>query len=245
MIFVDCTWELDNIGKRTCEVTYDDKDIFNSSVLVDKIKGFEYIVVKIPMNHPEMNMGLSDLGFTMIETQLNISKCYKDFNFDDRLVKYLYPRVSDKLISTEKEILENIEKMTPDMFNSDRIYLDPNFPHNSSCKRYANWMRTEFKKEGCIIKRIYIDGIEIGFAMSREKNGISYGLLGGIYECEQSEGYGLLTACFGFITAKKNSSPFKKAVTTISSNNVPMVNLYNYLQFKIDSMRYVFVKHNN
>ena len=243
MKLVDCTWEIKNIGKRTCEITYDDKDIFNRSVLVKKMEGFEYVVVKIPMNHPEMNMGLSDLGFTMIETQLNISKCYKDFNFEDRLVKHLYPRVSDQLVSTKDELNEIIDRMTPDMFNTDRIYLDSHFSHDSSCKRYANWMKTEFNNNTCIIKKIYLDGNEIGFCMYREKDGVSYGLLGGLCESEQSEGYGLLTACSGFITAKKNSAPFKKTFTAISSNNVSMLQIYNYLNYKIDKMMYVYIKH--
>lgn len=245
MEFINCNWEIENIGKRTCEISYNDKDVFDKLVLLDRIQDYEYVVVKIPMNRSEMNLGLSDLGFAMIETQLYISKSYKEFDFEDRLVKHLYPYVSDQLVSTEEDLDEIIGKITPDMFSTDRIYLDSHFSHDSSCNRYANWMKTEFNNESAIIKKIFFDGNEIGFGMTREQKGVLYGLLGGIYESEQSEGYGLLTACYGFITAKKNNSPFKKVFTAISSNNVPMVQIYNYLNFKIDNMKYVFVKHNS
>ena len=243
MKIVDCIWEIENIGKRTCEITYQNKDIFELSVLKKTTQDFEYIVVKVPMNHPEINIGLANQGFTMIETQLNISKRFHDFNFEDRLVKHLYPYVSDQVVSTEEELDEIVGKMTSDMFSTDRIYLDSHFSHETSCIRYANWMKTEFKNKSGTIKKILFDGKEIGFGMSREKDGIVYGLLGGIYENDQFEGYGLLTACSGFITAKKSNRPFKKEFTSFSSNNIPMLQIYNYLNFKIDNMTYVFIKH--
>lgn len=243
MKLVDCIWEIENIGKRTCEIVYENRDVFDASILNNSIENFEYVVVKVPMNHPKINVGLSEMGFVMIETQLSISKRFLEFNFEDRLIKHLYPHVSDQVVSTKEGLDEIIDKMTPDMFSTDRIYLDSHFSHDSSCKRYANWMKTEFYNKSGIIKKIFIDDKEIGFGMTREKGGVTYGLLGGIYESEQSEGYGLLTACSGFITAKKNNCPFKKVFTAISSNNVPMLQIYNYLNFKIDNMTYVFVKH--
>ena len=244
MKFVDCTWEIENIGKRTCEICYEDKEVFNEELLKEKSNAFDYVVVKVPMNNSNINIGLSKMGFAMIETQLNISKKYKDFNFDDRLVKLLYNHVSDCIVTAEDDLNRILMKMTPDMFSTDRIYLDPHFSHDCSCRRYANWMKSEFRENRAIIKIIMYDGIEIGFGMSRGKGGISYGLLGGIYEGVQAEGYGFLTACAGFITAHKSNNPFIKTYTSISSNNLPMLQIYNYLNFKIDSMMYVFVKHN-
>ena len=245
MEFVDCIWELDNLGKRTCEISYNDKDVFNIDDLFNKIKSYEYVVVKVPMNMPYINARLSELGFILIETQLSISKKYKDFNFDDRLIKCLYPRVSEKIVSSEEDLCFILDRISSNMFSTDRIYLDPNFGQDCSMRRYKNWLRTEFHNNTSIIKSIVYDGNEIGFGMHREKDGITYGLLGGIYENSQSEGFGMLTACFGFLTSKKFGKPFKKTLTAISSNNVPMVQIYNYLNFKIDNMKYVFVKHNN
>ena len=244
MKFVDCYWELENLGLRVCEVSVEDEDIFDEKIIQEETDSFDYVVIKVKMNHSDFNFGLSKMGFTMIETQLNLSKKYKDFNFGDRLVKRMLPYVDEKIVNSQEELEAIIQKMTPDMFSTDRIYLDPKFDKSSNMRRYSNWIRTEFKNNSSIVKEFIFEGKAIGFGMYRENNGVLTGLLGGIYEREQSEGYGLLTACHGYLTAKKNNQPFIKARTSISSNNIPMLQIYNYLGFKIDGMNYVFVKHN-
>ena len=243
MKFVDCIWEMHNLGERVCEIGVEKDDVFDKRILSDLTEGFQYVVVKVPVNRPDFNFGLSEMGYAMIETQLNISKKYKDFDFEDRLVRRLYPNVYENIVNTEEELEDVLGRVTPNMFSTDRIYLDSHFDRRCSNRRYANWTRSEFKGNKAVIKEIIFEGVKIGFEMYRKKDDIIYGLLGGIYEDEQSEGLGLLTACIGFLTAKKENDPFKKVVTSISANNVPMVQIYNYLNFKIDNMTYVFVKH--
>lgn len=245
MKWVDCIWEIESIGKRTCEITYDGNDDFNISVLKNLIQDFEYIVVKVPVNNSLINMELADMGFSFIETQMNISKRYKDFPFDDRLVKQIYPKAFSRKIEKQQELDDIIKRMTPNMFSTDRIYLDPYFSKGKSCVRYQNWIRSEFEKDTSIITKIIYEGKNVGFGMGRQtEDGTNYGLLGGIYEEYQSEGLGLMTTSIGFIDAHKENKPFKVMRTSISSNNVPVLQFYNYLNFKIDRMVYVFVKHN-
>ena len=245
MKLTDCVWELENLGRRVCEIIVEADDIFDENEIIEKTKAFDYVVIKVGMACPAFNFGLTQLGFTMVETQLNISKKFKDFNFEDRLVKRLLPHVDIKIVTSYKDLDGIINRITPDMFSTDRIYLDPRFEKSSSMIRYSNWIRTEFQRNTSIIKEILYDGVAIGFDMQRENNGIVSGLLGGIYEGEQAAGYGLLTASSRFLSAKTKESPFVKMRTSISSNNIPMLQIYNYLHFIIDNMTYVFVKHNN
>jgi hypothetical protein len=245
MKFVDCIWEIENIGRRTCEITYDENETFEKELFVSKTRDFEYVVVKVPMNRPDLNIGMTEMGFTLIETQFDISKRFIDFNFEDRLVKRIYPHVTEQRIVSKEEFDNIMEKMTPNMFSTDRIYLDPHFDPECSYRRYANWMKKEFQNQTSLFTKIFYDEVDVGFGMFREIEGNIYGLLGGIYETVQSEGYGLLTSCIEFIIYHKNKQSFKKLFTAISSNNVPMVQIYNYLQFKVDKMTYVFVKHNS
>lgn len=243
MVFVDCYWELENIGKRTCEISYEEGETFDEVDFLNKTQGFEYIVVKVPMSQLSINLGLAKLGFVMMETQINISKNYQQFNFEDRLIRILYPHVEEQIVTSDSDFNRILSKITPNMFSTDRIYLDTYFNNDISRKRYTNWMKTEYQNKTSVFKKIIYKGEDVGFGMLREENGIIHGLLGGVYELKQSEGIGILTACSGFLTAHKNNTPFKKVVTAISSNNIPMLQIYNYLQFKIDRMTYVFVKH--
>lgn len=245
MKVIDCIWDLKNLDRKTIEVVVSRDDKYNVAELQKVISDFEYIVVKVPMNMTDFNYGLSTLGFSLVETQMNISKRYKDFPFDDRLVKQVYPKAFLRRIEKQQELDDIIERMTPNMFSTDRIYLDSHFSKGQSCIRYQNWIRSEFEQGASVITEIIYEGKNIGFGMERQtEDGTKYGLLGGIYEEYQSEGLGLMTTSIGFINAHKENKPFKVMRTSISSNNVPVLQFYNYLNFKIDSMTYVFVKHN-
>ena len=245
MKIVDCFWEIENLGKKVCEISIEQTDLFNTHELERITQDYNYVVIKVPMNHSSFNFGLSKMGYVMVETQIGLSKKYADFKFDDRLVKTLVQGVDERIIFSEKELDELISHMTPDMFSTDRIYLDSFFDSNASMIRYSNWIRNEFINKTAIIKNMIYEGEIIGFGMCRDNKGVLDGLLGGIYKEKQSEGYGLLTSCFEFLVAKKYSRPFRVMHTAISSNNVPMLQIYNYLNFRIDKMTYVYIKHLN
>ena len=240
----DCYWELKNLGVTVAEIEIENTDVFDLDSIVNVEDQYQYIVVKVPMGKPEFNFNLMRLGYTMIETQLNISKKYKDFNFEDRLVRSVYPHATSQQISTQDELEEILSNITPDMYSTDRIYLDKRFSHECSSNRYKNWIRTEFENKTAIIKKSFYDDVNVGYSMARVcDNGTRIGLLGGIYEKYQTMGLGILTTGLSFISAHKEKEPFKMMKTAVSSNNPPVWQLYNYLGFKIDKMAYVFVKH--
>ena len=244
MKIVDCFWELKNLGCRVVEINIEKDDISSKNVILESINDYDYAVIKVPMNKIDFNIGLSELGFMTVETQMNISKSYKSFDFDDRLVRQVYPHLFERVIETKEELMNIVSRITSDMFTTDRIYLDPYFPKDSSRNRYVNWMLSEFEKGTSIITEFSYDGQNVGFTMYREtESGIRYGILGGVYEEFQSMGLGVATASIGLITAHKKNKPFKKIYTAISSNNIPMMQIYNYLNYKIESMTYVYVKH--
>jgi ribosomal protein S18 acetylase RimI-like enzyme len=243
MEIVHCFWEKENLGKIVIEVLVSQKDKFDEEEILSIEKSCDYIVIKVPMNHPEFNFGLSKLGYTLVETQLGISKKYNSFDFEDKFIKRMMPYVTDSIVQNEKELEDVVSRITPDMFTTDRIALDKQFQFESSCNRYKNWIRTEFNSRKGIIKKMYYKNNCVGFALSREKDGAITALLGGIFNEYQSYGLGLLTSSFHFITANNNNKPFEKLVTSVSSNNVPVFEFYNYLGFKIYQMSYVYVKH--
>ena len=246
MKVVDCYWELKNLGKSVAEITVESTDVFDDAFFNKINCSYQYVVVKVPMTMPLFNFGLTSMGYTLIETQINVSKRYKDFNFDDRLVRNVYPHASVKHIYSKEELEEIISQITPDMFSTDRIYLDPNFPHEASSQRYINWIRTDFEKGNAIITKTYYDDINVGFGFeSVDEQGVRHGVLGGIYEKYQDMGLGIMTVSLVFIIAHKKKSPFKIMRSTVSSNNPYVLQFYNYLGFKIDKMNYVFVKHND
>jgi len=244
MIITDCYWEKRNLGVETVEIGIEKFDVYNKDVFLDLNTKYGYVVVKVPMNKTEFNFGLAEMGFSFVETQLNISKTFKTFPFEDRIIKTVFPHVSGTIIETNQELDEILGKISSDMFSTDRIYIDSKFSHTSSSTRYKNWIESEFSQKKCIVKKMYYDNENVGFAMTKIQGDTQQRVLGGIFEKYQANGLGIMTASFNFITAKKDNKPFKILKTAISSNNTPVLQIYNYLNFKIDKMTYVFVKHN-
>lgn len=244
MKVINCIWELNNLGEKTAEINIEKDDVFSEQAFLDIIYDYDYIVVKVPVDLVSFNFGLSKLGFTMIETQINISKLYKNFNFEDRLIKVLYPHVRLEEIKSQTELNTLFSMISDDMFSTDRISLDLYFQSGLSSHRYKNWIKTEYENQTSIVSKIMYDDKCVGFSMDKVvSEGVYSGLLGGIFKKYQSEGFALCNGGIRFIDSHKKNKPFKKMKTAISSNNLPVVEVFNYLGYKIDNLSYVFVKH--
>jgi hypothetical protein len=68
-------------------------------------------------------------------------------------------------------------------------------------------------------------------------------LLNGLYKPYQRKGLGLLTPASPLMYIQRNNLHYEEVSTNISSNNVPVVKLYNRLGFTLDYQTYVFIKH--
>lgn len=241
MKITDCHWELKNIGKRTIEVSIDRSDLFDKSVIGEAINGCEYAVVKIPMDMIAFNIGLASMGFICIETQLNVSCKYKDFDFEKHAP--LYSKVSFREIDTRDGMDSILSNISPGMFSTDRIALDPVFGVDASHKRYTTWLKHEYESGRSKLISVYYEEMHVGFMLLRiEEKKIGL-LLNGLYKPYQGKGLGLLTPASPMFYAKWAGIDVDQENTSISSNNIPVVKLYNRLHFQVDSQTYVFVKH--
>lgn len=131
--------------------------------------------------------------------------------------------------------------ITPEMFTTDRIYLDPLLPYGTSCKRYKNWMMDLVEKSGV---RLFIvkdndDVIAYSLEVWDMDKKVVNGLLGGVFEKYQKEGYGLLSWDNGLRYYKKNKVSID---TDISSNNQAVFDVYMFFDYKITKQTYVLRK---
>ena len=211
MKVVDCLWEQKNIGKKTVEIVIETTDDYDCSLIERQTVGYEYAVVKVPMNMPAFNLGLSKMGYTCIETQMNVGVDYNNFIFSK--VAYLYDDTSYEIVNDADYFKSVVSHIEPGMFSTDRISIDPEFGETIGCQRY----------------RIEEDTIDL--------------LLNGLYKEYQGKGLGFLTPASPMMFVKKKGLQIEKETTSISSNNIPVVKLYNRLQFQLLSQTYVYIKH--
>lgn len=241
MKIIDCKWELKNINKKTVEITIERGDNFDSNLLSLYTRDYEYAVVKVPMNMPSFNIGLAEMGYICIETQMNVGINMADFDFSK--VAHLYDDTRYEIVENYQDYLSVVSNIEPGMFSTDRIYIDPHFNGEIGCRRYTNWLTTEYEsKKSQLVKVIYQDE-HVGFMLVRSENDTIDLLLNGLYKPYQGKGLGILTPASPMMFIKKNSLPIENEITSISSNNIPVVKLYNRLNFKILQHTYVFIKH--
>lgn len=238
---VDCFWEKRNLNSEVIEITIESTDKFCDFCL-SSYSEKDYIVVKVPVNLPEFNLCLSNLGFTMIELQMDMNVKLNEFNYDDKTLKWVRPHTRFKQVESPQELDELIQKITPGMFSTDRISLDPAFGYEIGCKRYINWISDEFFRDSSKIIWIIYKEKKVGFMLY--KDGISIrGLLGGLFKEYQDMGLGLLTPCCLPLFVLQDNLQVKKIMADISSNNTPVWNLYEHFGYKVTNPHYVFIKH--
>lgn len=243
MIVKDCFWEKRNLGCSTVEVTIDNNDSFSVADF-PLFNDYDYIVVKVPVNRFDINLGLSKLGYTLVELQMEMSIKLKDFDYNNKYLKLFSDDADFQEVTTEKDLDDIISNMSPGMFSTDRICVDSRFGLEIGYQRYVNWLKDEFERKTSVILKMLYKGQNIGFSMFKGED-VVRGLLGGIYLDQQNTGLGVLTPCFLPLYIKRNNMQVKKIVGDISSNNKPVWELYELFGYKAFSPRYVFVKHNN
>lgn len=244
MNITDCFWELDNIGKNTAELSILPGEVPDENQLEEVCNNYEYVVVKVPMRNVDFNYVLSKMGFVLMEVQMNVSM--EVAKFDYKLVQDFIGKVNYRDVTTKADVEKVLELMTPDMFSTDRITLDRSFGPSIGLRRYRNWIAKEFDNNRSSLVAVSYDNNDIGFMLYRIEGTHFHLLLNGLYKEWQGRHFGIITPSSPLLYIKqKKMNEIEKNLTSISSNNIPVVKLYNRLGFILDSETYVFVKHNN
>lgn len=242
MEYKDCIWEIDNLDKRTIELSFSKDDLFKDVFSSSLYKDYEYIVSKVPSGNIDCLLGLQNEGFKIIELQINNSKKTAEFDYNHRLLRSIAKSIFFKPATTDSDLCNILNKMTPNMFSTDRVYLDPDLGPEKGLRRYKNWLTTEFHRGGVVYEFGTNDQIK-GFALLSIENELCHYILGGVYEEFQNTGEGVLTAVNPFYYFMRYNIKVKKVYGGLSSNNFPMEQIYNFLNYKVDSLTYVLVKH--
>lgn len=243
MKIIDCKWELKNINKRVQEIDVEETDSIEVSLLPEFDDSFDMVVVKCPINKIDYNIEISKRGAFFIESQFELTKNFKTFNFEDRFIKSFMDKTNFIDVIDEKGLELILDNLPSSMFTTDRVSLDPRLGPELGTKRYKNWMRNCFYNKTASFFCDYYKDELVGYVMYKQENGIYDGMLGGLFNGAANPSLGLLTPAALPMYAKKRNLPMKAVETAISSNNLPVLRLYEYCGFSVKSIKYVFVKH--
>ena len=243
MIRKDTPWEIANLGVTSCEFSVGETDVFIDCTPALAGEEAEYAVVKVPSDKADFLFGLPGLSYSFVETQFSISKAMASFDYSDRLVRKMSESFSFVPVENGDAGQAVLDSITPGMFSTDRIHLDPLFGPEAGRIRYVNWIRSVMDVPDSVFFEFVRKGTRYGFALCRVQPGDVWDyLLGGVYEPYLNHGLGLLTPAAPFLYAKAAGVPLKRVETSISSNNLPVVKLYQYLGYRLETLRYVYVR---
>lgn len=240
MKITDAFWEKRNLGVSCKEIIIEDKDKTESLRELKQMQNStEYLVIKAPPNRIDIYAILSTLGFSFIESSINLIIDVKNARLsqiEERINNSIsYQEVSESGLGVIYNEIKN------GIFNTDRIAVDSFFTAHQASNRYINWIKDEVKK-GANVYEMVLGDKNIGFtAFKSTGDRTYYAFLGGLYKDYLSSG-------LGFIVIRK---PIEEAIkrgggifdSYVSSNNLSMLNIHINQGFKINQISNVFIWH--
>ncbi len=239
MQIINAFWEKRNLGVNCNEIKIDYND--TPDLIKEKLQTNEtdYTVVKVSTNKRDILFLLSELGYTYVETSINVVHDLKQISLNP-----IHQRIMDSISYTkmnEADIDLLFSEIKKNIFTSDRIYLDPSFTNMQASTRYINWIKDEVEKGTEFYNLVYKDNVIGFFAFKDLGNNVCYPFLVALYEKYLSSGLGLCTIEKPLQLAINRN--YSKMSTYLSSNNTATFNAHLLLGFTIKNMESVYIKH--
>ena len=216
MKIVEATWERRNFGRNVWEITLGREDMADVEktlvALHDNCFAGAYVCVKMPVGNLKMMHALEDDGFRFLETQLSLMDRFKA---DDilGLCEKANERIEFRTVEKDEVAWERvIAKVVPEMFDTDRVSLDPELGPEIACTRYQNWMRDLRNDPRSELMVMLLNGQEIAFNVDVVEGNTRHGILAGNFPEFKNTGYGM-----ALIAGPREKQT--KVRTAVSSNN--------------------------
>lgn len=237
MKLIDAFWEKKNLDLNVLEIQFDKYDSVDTYFNYDN---YEYILAKIPVGRIDLVHRLENEGFVFLETQISLYKKVSDKEENYKYINYISKGTSFIQIKDKNNMEELLNRIDKDLFNTDRISLDPYFDSEIANRRYKNWIRQEFDNTDSMLYELQYNGEKIGFSLIKINENTMHLLLSGLYSNYKNSG-------FGFTIVEKplklsRELGIKSVKTNISTNNLNVHKLYEKFGFNIRNMKYVMRK---
>lgn len=223
MKIVEATWERRNFGRDVWEITLGREDMVDAvktiAALHDSRFAGAYVCVKMPVGNLKMLHALEDEGFRFLETQLSLMDRFQPDDMLD-LLERQNEQITFVTVDKNEDAWERvISRVVPEMFDTDRISLDPLLGPEIACKRYQNWMRDLFKDPRSELGVMLLDGKEIAFGLDIVEGEARHGILGGNFPEFKNSGYGMAL----MVGPRERKTRLR---TSVSSNNPQVLRLH-------------------
>jgi hypothetical protein len=235
MEIIDAFWEKRNLGVDAMEFNVGIDD--DASVVKDIISNEkQYNVVKIPSQNIEVTRAVQQAGYRFAEVMTHLAIRPGELRLNS-----IQQRIVDNIETSEMnddDIAQLQEEIRKNIFDTDRVYCDPQFTKQQAANRYLGWINDEQNRGGRLLKHVY-KGENVGFeGISNDKSVY----LGGMYTNAKHGGFGIIIPVTVYRIGKDNGE--KKIIGVVSSSNLSVLRMYYQVGYNTDRLIYIFVKHN-
>ena len=240
MKITDAFWEKRNLGVDVTEIACAASDSREELISALSEVKTPYSVCKIPGGAAELLLCAQDQGYRVIEMSIGLEGKTREL-----ALPFIYRRFEPEIAirDAKSEQIEEVlwEVEAGDIFNTDRIALDPHFGKKVAGRRYANWIR-DLLHQGAHLCIGYYKDIPAAFGVNQSKEGgISDAVVGGALSNGTGVGLGFLSIYANLVSGIQQGNT--KIKTHVSSNNLPIIHLHRQFGFQIHEMQYVLVKY--
>lgn len=236
----EAPWEQRNLNVIGCEFYVERDESWNSvreSVLCHPA---EYKVIHIESGNTYALTGAQSDGFVFVEMNIQLRAELSDITIPKIFERFI-PHISYEFADKQKieEILSVVESGT--MFTTDKVSVDPYFGPKMAGRRYSLWSMDVIKSGAKMLLAKY-KGTIVGFdiLVEHEKN-IVEAFLGGVLPEFANRGFGFLPVYLISKAAKELG--YKRIITGVSSNNLPILKIHEMFGFMIADTSYALIKH--
>ena len=240
---VHAVWEQANLGIDAYETTLTQTDTTADYAQAETAlleAGAQYLVVKTPVNYPELLFGLPKLGYSFVETVFHVAIRRDEYAMPALIARF--DRGFTVMERTQPADLERVFSLIrAGVFKSDRVSIDPAFTLAQAGNRYANWLK-QMLSRGCRLYEVLQGEKPIGFfVIARVDEQTVDPVLMGLYDEQNDRGMGALLhkktldTCF--------TLPCARLTSTIVSNNAKVLRVYVNAGATIADTLYTYVKH--
>ena len=243
-------WETRNLGMPAYALYLDDKEDMSASTFVDELQQLKqsnscgFVSARIPKASLHLAPILEQAGFYIVEStvcpyiQLKKSAFVSRFQEDPRQsIPKKFQETDLRFITLERNgtmPVADLKAIAESSFSDDRFHIDHSCSHELANQRFSYWVDDLLANPEITFDVIYLGEMVIGF-MARKENDLILAGFHGQYVRAGLGDYLWLSTC-----ALLKDQEYATAETTISINNVPVLNLYGRLGFKFKETQYTF-----
>jgi len=239
MKLTNAFWEERNSGLTTCEIVFEKEDSIDDYLSMKIDDSYKYSVVKVSSDNINLVHNLEELGYRYVESQFNISVETSELQKIDKKWMKVITDTGYKKVENRNDLEEILLNVGSGMFEKDRISLDDMLGKEISSLRYTNWIKDLYSDKNTEIFYLLKNSCKAGFFVI-QKDSITtiHSVIAGIFKPYQ--GHGLSAALIYYYLKLAAIMNAKHAITSISSNNLSMLNTFTKtVSFKVLNVYYV------